>query len=34
MLVKKELLLDHEKQIGAIRNLTRSMGTRKKTKSC
>ncbi len=26
MLANKDLLLDHEKQIGAIRNLTRSMG--------
>jgi hypothetical protein len=30
MLVNKELLLDHEKQIGAIRNLTRSMGDTRK----
>ncbi|WP_419655708.1 ATP-dependent RNA helicase [Desulfosarcina variabilis str. Montpellier] len=32
MLGKKELLLDHEKQIRAIRNLTRSMGDTQKNK--
>jgi SNF2 family DNA or RNA helicase len=32
MLIKKELLLDHEKQIKAIRNLTRSMGDTQKNK--
>jgi SNF2 family DNA or RNA helicase len=32
MLANKELQLDHEKQIGAIRNLTRSMGDTQKNK--
>jgi SNF2 family DNA or RNA helicase len=32
MLGKRELLLDHVKQIGAIRNLTRSMGDTQKNK--